>query len=263
MTKMEYANAIAELVNGRVIEVEKANGVQMVGIVPLDGGNIKPTIYVDSMYNDRKTVDEAAQIVKEVFMENANTKFNPDMIMDFDYAQSMLRARLYNKKTNAEVFESAEKYGFDDLIIVPYLEVEVDGKPAGIKVTKQLLEKWEASTNAVIRIAEKNSKQSVKWMLKTMAEMLGMIFDMPDDCPKMYVCTNEDKSFGAYGAIAYKEGIEKLFPNGYAVIPSSVHEVIIVEKDDDMVNAMPGMIDEVNAAYVADTETLGTHPYLF
>ena len=143
MTKREYADAVATIVNGETRDIEKTNGVKLIGIMPKGDMRIKPTVYIDEMYNDNLSVDEAAKRVEEMFVQHANAgqDFNPDDVTDFDKMRPLLRARLYNEKTAAEVFESAKLFGFNDLIIVPYLEFQFNGSDAGIKVTNNLLEK--------------------------------------------------------------------------------------------------------------------------
>ena len=52
---------------------------------------------------------------------------------DWETAKNYIRPRLYNKAINAEVSRSAEPYGFDDLVIVPCLEM---GIKEGIETVK-------------------------------------------------------------------------------------------------------------------------------
>ena len=47
------------------------------------------------------------------------------------------------------------------------------------------------------------------------------------------------------------------------VIPSSVHEVIVVKRDDVDAAEMANIIQEVNKDQVSERERLGTHPYIF
>jgi len=268
MTKREYAEAIAELVNGEVNEVEKANGVVMTAILPKGEMKMKPNMYIDTLYNDETPIEEAAETVKQAFEANSDQDFDPSEITDFTKARKYLRVRLYNKKTSAEVFISAARYGFDDLIIIPYLEFTMNGSMAAVKVTEQLLNAWDKTKEQVMRIARRNSLMLSGYEVKTMVEVMREIMgDMPpfmeQETPPMYVVTNANKSFGAYGVIALNITLKNMFPEGYAVLPSSIHEVIVIPKNTEKYDELKSMINEVNDTVVEDVDVLGYKPYFF
>ena len=243
----------------------------MIGISPKGDMKVKPQVYIDEMYDCGLTVDKAAECVEEAFVEHANAgqDFDPNDVTDFDKMRPLLRARLYNEKTAAEVFESAKLFGFDDLIIVPYLEFKFNGQDAGIKVNNSLLQKWGTDKETVLGIAKVNSEKYSDFFLKPMTSVLFDIMD--DDVPEelmdipvpMYVVSNKRKSFGAFGVIALADLIEEKFPDGYAVIPSSVHEVIIIPSDSTMYDTVKDMIGDVNTSQLKDEEVLGWKPYYF
>ena len=53
----------------------------------------------------------------------------------------------------------------------------------------------------------------------------------------------------------------EIYPNGYIVLPSSVHEVIVLPYSEDQ--AFNNMVNEVNESKVAAEEVLGHKAYLF
>ena len=77
----------------------------------------------------------------------------------------------------------------------------------------------------------------------------------------MYVLTNEKQTFGA-GAILYENMYEKLerIVGDFIVIPSSVHEVIIISSMFES-PYISKMIREVNSSVVRDDEVLSDRPY--
>lgn len=269
MTKFEYAKAIAAIVDGEVKEVDKANGIVKTGILKRVEGNIAPTIYIDDMYDDGISIEEAVAHVNKAFESNDvqgfmtnNKNESLDWVNDFDKVKSKLRARLYNKKTKAEVYRSAEAFGFDDLIIVPYI---VDVLPmtdglASIKVTRDLFNSWNVSEDTLFRTALYNCRQDV--VKQTMAEMLSSLMGsfMPDLGIPMYVITNTSKSYGAIGIISEIDNFTREFPNGFSVIPSSVHEVIVVEAG---MEGLADMIKDVNRTEVDEVDQLSDHEYNF
>lgn len=272
MDKAQYAAAVAQAVNGVVKQVNKPNGIVLTGVV-VGEGDIRPTIYVEDMYEKGVSVDDAAKQVMEMAEKAMVSAPGCDMnaIMVYDTIKDKLRLRLYNEKTECEVFTSAKKYGFDDLILIPY--VDLGSTSDGIlstKVTEALLKTWGVTKTKVISDAMKATKANVSYKVKsmrdTMIEMMGegaeMFFPEEPGVPQMLTVMSEDKAFGAIGAIVCKSELKKRFPNGYYIIPSSIHEVLAVPSDQDQ-DALDNMIDEVNRTQVLPEEVLGWKAYKF
>ena len=254
MTKKEYAEQIAKLVGGKVTETTKTNGIVFTGIViPNDLNNITPVIYIDGMYERNYSVEQAAEKVKEAYMENASIQVDISWLTDFEMVKPKLVARLYNAKTAAEVYISAEKYGFDDLIIIPY--VTVNGSMSA-KVTKALLDRWGMTENEVIYISIKNANH----VILSMSE-LAPVQDI-ENFP-MLVVTNEEKYLGAFSVIKAKEELAERFPGGYVVLPSSIHECIVVSLTDVDVDYCVKMVREVNRECVEPEDWLSDNIYIF
>jgi len=262
MTNMTFAKAVAEVIEGAVAkEFEKANGVVLTGIeVRSEDSNVATVIYIDKMIEEGLTVDEVAEKVSELAKEKAKPSIDTSVFTDKDFVTEHLRARLYNKATNAEVFRSAEKYGFADLIIVPYIENVIEN--GSVRINNSLLDGLGMTADEVLDIAEENSRQAVKvqTMAEIMAEMMGMELPMDDDAPQMHVVTNDTKTFGAYAIIPMLNYFKDKFPEGFAVLPSSVHEVIVVETNDP---TLDNMVQEVNDTQVQVEEQLSNHAYRF
>ena len=176
MTKREYAQEIANIVNGTVAEVAKTNGIVFTGISrKAEGSNVAPTVYIDTLYDEGRSVEEAAREVERILAENQKASMNLDYLQDFEQVKPLLSARLYNQATEADVKASAKKYGFEDLIIVPVINIDMDGTAGSIKVTKKMLEAWgKVTQKAVIEIALANSAKETEVM--SMFQMLcGMM----------------------------------------------------------------------------------------
>lgn len=271
MTKREYAEEIANIIGGEVTEVEKANGIIMTGILKrFEGSNISPTVYIDADYAEGKSIDEAAQRVSDIIEANKQANFDVNMLTDYSKAKPLLKARLYNKKTTAEVKRSARSYGFSDLIITPYIDLNDYMPGATTKITKQLIEHWGITERTVIDTAIKNTAGDIeiKSMREIMREMMGLEDEMfeamvPEDAG-MYVISNKRRMFGAIGAISVKEKLQEMFPQGYAILPSSVHEIIAIPLAEGSTEEdLSQMVHEVNTTQVAPEEVLSGHAYIF
>lgn len=277
MTKREYAEAIVAIIGGQVREVEKNNGVIFTGItITPEGKNIGATAYVDTYYDREIPVDVAAKEITDALTKaNMRAAFDINSIMDWVQVKGNLTVRLYNKATNAEVKRSAGQYGFDGLIIVPVIMVDIDGDAGGsIKVTSRMLDEWKKSPKQVIDIALRNTKGNyeIKGMTELLLDMRGvpesekemLRIMMGNEEEKIYVITNSSRNYGAIGAILAQEELKKRFPNGYVILPSSVHEVICVPISDEInERELTQLVQEVNGTKVSPEERLADRAFYF
>ncbi len=265
ITKRKYAEEIATKIGGEVREVEKNNRVVFTGIQRREEGtNISPVVYIDEFYDKITPIDEAAAKVDEILKANAQLSIDVNFILNFENVEPKLKAKLVNAKTSAEVFRSAANAGFDDLIIIPYIDAVADfGEGKGtVTVTNGMLERWNKTADEVINIALKNSASevSIKSMRKILIEMETPEIFLPPNDNQMIVISNTNKIYGAISVLFATERLREMFPNGYMILPSSIHEVIAIPLND---SDMDGMVQDVNAGEVAPEEQLGNKAYKF
>lgn len=276
MTKREYAEVIAKAIgeNTEVVIKSNANGVEITGIkVKIEGVNVAPTFYVDGYYEANVQVEEAARKLKELADKHiesikANGKMEMEWVLDYENVKDKLTARLYNEATDAEVFRSAKKYGFDDLIIVPYINVNVKGIDGAIKVTDKLLEQWGVTKTKVINQALKNSANEAR--IEDLDEMIARMEGRDIEevkvamgvmgTPRMVIINNDSLMFGAVAVIAKLDFLKEKYGSFY-VIPSSVHEVIVVPSDIIPESEINNMISAVNGEMISPEERLGSKAY--
>ena len=257
MTRKTYANKIAELVGGEVKEVSKPNGIVHTGIVVSANENgISPVIYIDEYYDANTPVSKAASLVQKASEEHKDIKIDISWVVNYEKVVPNLQARLYNESTKADVYLPAAVFGFKDLIIVPYILI---GKNAYAKVTKGLLKCWNISETEVISAAVNNSN----FRIFSMTDIIPFKTDSIDQ--SMYVVTNEEKEFGAFSIIKARQKLSEIFTKGYVALPSSVHEFIVIprQEDDDFYNACRAMVRYVNIEHVAPDEKLSDNIYIF
>ena len=90
---------------------------------------------------------------------------------------------------------------------------------------------------------------------------------MPENIEEeLFVLTNSIRNFGA-AAILYEhrlEGIGDYFKENYFVLPSSVHEVIMIpESKAARQNDLSAIVKEVNETQVQKEEVLSDHVYYY
>ena len=256
-----------------VVEKEVANGEKMTGIsikqVHDTVGIVRYINNVADEYGEADIEDGVKSLIAVYDQEKTGLNEIGDMaenVISFDWVKPRLSARLYNKTTSAEVFISAKNWGFDDLIIVPYVDVKTPGGASGsIKVTDRLLKLWGVDVEFLIHLAFDNmaNKLSIQSMDTFMAEKSGMPVEVFSYYPPMYIISNEDLMYGAVQVIVGKAVFRDRFPGGYYVVPSSIHECLIlpIDKGDADNMAINEIINFVNANEIAPEEILSDHFY--
>jgi len=82
----------------------------------------------------------------------------------------------------------------------------------------------------------------------------------------MYVLSNADKLNGAAAILDSKtmEDISEKLGGDFIVLPSSIHEVIVLPVNEDMDRqTLEAMVQDVNAGQVAPEERLSDHVYMY
>lgn len=270
MTKREYAEAIAkEIEGGEVREVNK-NGVIMTGIT-ITTTNIAPVIYIDNEYENNRTVKETIKMVKETIMANANVEFDMESIKDYEAIKDKVVVRLLPAAAEADVYVDAEQYGFGGLKLVPYINVVVNGNNGSIRITEQLLDEYGIDVDTLIQQGIRNIDYSIKSMRDTIKEIMmeeGMDDDMmefmlPPDDGLMWCVSNSSKMYGAAAIIPAIRELEAKFADGFIVIPSSVHEVLVIPKGMQTEEELTEIVQSINAGQVAPEDRLADTVYVF
>ena len=126
------------------------------------------------------------------------------------------------------------------------LSSDDDGR-ASILVTNQLLENMGVTPEQLHADAMENAPQikpvEIKGMSEVMAEMMGVeqaemmgIFPVAPEDEKIYVATVPDKVHGA-GVLAYQNFMDQAAERAggdFFILPSSIHEVLIVPDNGEM-----------------------------
>jgi len=151
-----------------------------------------------------------------------------------------------------------------DLAIYPILNIDEHGI---VKLTPAMLA-WDGLTEEeVMQAAKSNSKKdyTVRPMQEVIAEMTGM---PPEAMPPLdiVILSNTAAFYGAT-SIADQESLDKacqmLGSRNVIIIPSSLHEVLVVPADMANSKDISNMIREVNDTTVQEHDRLSDHPYIY
>lgn len=167
-------------------------------------------------------------------------------------------------KGNEEIRKDATPYGFEGLELTPIIDFGTDDGVNFVtaKIKKELLELWNMTESEVIEIGLNNLTYNITSLGELIGRMMGMEDDYPET-PDMYVVSNGSNYKGASSVIPATKELMERFPDGYMVLPSSIHEVIVVPKGTMDGETLNEMVIQVNAEVVAEEDRLSDDVYEF
>lgn len=258
----------------------KNNNIRLVGLTLIKNGNcIAPNLYLEPYYEEycvgESSIEEILNEIADFYLKaeaNASVPFDIQMMSE-DHIIGTLVSILNNEDFLKDIpyIEVNEDFA---LIFKYYLASAPDGGHGTITITDSLAESNALTTEKLLECALKNTPRllpvSFQSMHEVLSEMMGV--DLADlltqecDSIPMYVLSNTEKYMGA-SAILYPDTRKMLlekFDSDLVLIPSSIHEWIIVPFDEltDM-EELSAMVQEVNQSHVAPSEVLGERVYLF
>lgn len=282
-------NFLPEMYGGAGIalqEVTKNNDQRFTGLlIQTENSNVAPCIYLDqyyAQYQEGRDMDDILQAITDVRTANeAMDHFDADRIMDFEQARDKIICRLVNAETNGEYLSDKPHMQMDDLAVVYAVSLGIlEGGRMSAAITDNIMESYGITAEELHEAALQNLSESAiefKSMRDVMIEMMfpeGLSENDPraamlppeESMPNIYVLTNADKVDGAAAVLDEKtmEGIAEKLGGDYVVIPSSIHEVLILPADTGMDRReIERMIQEVNDGAVAPEERLSDHAYQY
>lgn len=267
----------------------KNNGTERTGIlIETPGINISPTIYLEEYYQSYrqgtaldKIVDQILGFYSEIKQEQS---WDYERILSYEGVKDRVVFKLINTVKNRKFLDSIPHIPFLDLAAVFYVLLEATEEgTAAMTVNKSHMEQWDVQTSDLWEDAARNSKRLLPAEFFTMSHALKEMLKENACCGEdvtaenllsenicvrdgMYVLSNKYRNYGA-ACIAYPhimEMIGGILKTDYYVLPSSVHEVVIVPCSGDIDTAeLDEMVKDINDTQVADEEVLSDHAYLY
>jgi len=132
-----------------------------------------------------------------------------------------------------------------------------------VAVTYPLLQQWTQQEDISISDLEAAAAEndSVGFTIRSMSDVLGFLHD--PELPEMYVVSNESGQFGAVAVLnnAVQKKLQDIFPGGYFVLLSSVHEILAIANDTSDVDQLAFMVRSINREQVSVDDRLSDHVF--
>lgn len=274
----EYLPSEYETAKVSIQEVIKSNDRMLSGLTVLrEGENFSPSVYLepfaDQVAHGRSLEDALREIAEIQITHHLHAPVNISTFMDYEAARPMLSMKLCDPETNRDYLKDKPYTSCGDLAVFYRIQVErTEDATASAVITNNLLENWGISKEQLHQdaVQAENERNPVRFysMEDLMAEMMGImepenLFEqtapLPLNFTPMYVLTNPDKIDGA--AVLARDGVPEklaeLVDANYFVLPSSIHELLIVPDNGNMqAKELADMVKEINRTQVSPEERL-------
>ncbi len=258
------------------ITVPKNNGVMREALsLRFDGEEYAAVLYLDALYTQFCKEDVSVHEFAETLL---STRFpapwrDYDLLTDFsdfNAVRDRVFLRLISTERNLEFLKHAPARPFMDLSLTccmilnesPYHTME---EATGcIRITNDFLTEWDIDEETLFTAARENTLRKERPSLVSMRQ----IFTLPSDAdvPEMYILSNHSKRYGAT-VMTYEGVMEKIaekLGGDFVLLPSCVHEMIVVSADEICCHAdILKMIREINAQEVDPEEVLSDSYYRY
>ena len=287
----DYLPAKFEESDVEVRQVLKNNDTVLDGLIIHDPDtNVAPTIYLNQFfeeYQNGRDLNDIIGDIADVYIANTVDKqMDVSIVTDFEKAKGNILPRLVNAEENQELLAQRPHMIMDDLAVTYHLEMgKSDNGNMSVAITNTILDMYGISQEELHDLAVANLEEKVPATFQGMSEvvkemMLPQIMSdldlskeaaldyieqmIPDGNEQMYVLSNDSRLHGAAAVLNEKamEDIAEKVGGDFFILPSSIHELLVVPKQDGMdYSSLEAMVQEVNATQVAPEEKLSDHVY--
>ena len=287
----DYLPAKFEESDVEVRQVLKNNDTVLDGLTIQDPDtNVAPTIYLNQFfeeYQNGRDLNDIIGDIADVYIANTVDKqMDVSIVTDFEKAKGNILPRLVNAEENQELLAQRPHMIMDDLAVTYHLEMgKSENGNMSVAITNTILDTYGISQEELHDLAVANLEEKMPAIFQGMSEvvkemMLPQIMSdldlskeaaldyieqmIPDGNEQMYVLSNDSRLHGAAAVLNEKamEDIAEKVGGDFFILPSSIHELLVVPKQDGMeLSDLEAMVQEVNATQVAPEEKLSDHVY--
>lgn len=264
--------------------VIKNNNVKRAGIAVMKNEeDIGPCVYLDEFYreyeSDGMRFDEIVDEVYRLIMKHKDDdalEFDISGFKKWETVRENVYAKLINAEQNKELLEEIPHRAFMDLAVVYYAVARDSAREdiGTILIYNGHMEMWGQEEENLYQTAMMNMRADGEadfTDIRTIVERITDISFTKEDSSNsrdtdMYVLTNDRKCFGAAEILDKKtmRMIADQIGDGFIVLPSSVHETIVLPpNDEEEYRRLADMVRAVNDTQVEAEERLSDHVYVY
>ena len=264
---------VKENITVQLYTAVKNNGIKKYGLTIMEKGiNISPTIYLEEYYQQFCDGDSVEEITEEILSLYQRIRFrhswDGSLVEEYAKVKEKIVYRLINRQANRELLEGVPHQNFLDLAVIyqVLLEVSFYGT-ASMLISDEHLKMWNVKEAEIFARAAWNTRRILPEDCQPLSEMAGgWGVEIPRGEDIFYVLTNRYRNFGA-ACLLYEGCLERIgekLGENYYVLPSSVHEVIILPESKSVSKRdLTALVREVNDTQVEEEEILSDRVYYY
>jgi len=258
-----------------ITEQRKNNNVIWDALSIKGDRNIVPLIYFEPYYQayaEGVKMDAILQKIADVYMESMKQvgEFSADRFQ-YEKIKNGIFVVVQNAEMNQELLEKVPHEIKDDLALLYRVNVELsNGEKGSVLIHNTHLESWGIDEKTLKEVAWNNMHNYYPPELSDMSNVLNSVgYDkIPEgvELIEMYALSNKEKQYGA----AYMFDTEVMskiaerIGGDIVVIPSSIHESILLKKQKDTdFDILRELVKEVNRTKLHPTEILSDEVYQY
>ena len=263
-------------------KIQKNNQLTLDGLTILEPGyNIAPTIYIEHFFERLESGASFIHVFQEIldmyFEYRPVEDIDTSLFCDFDYLHDKIAFKVINYEMNKELLSNIPHIQMEDLAIVFFaLMLSSELGNASMLIQNHQINQWGISLQQLYDLAFQNTPKLLPYQLTGLNKMIEIMKEelkdeFPDDMKfntisALYILTNKQRYHGA-ACMFYKDillDFSKEINSDFYIIPSSIHEVILVPIPSDMdPDDCNDLIKEVNRKLLWQEEYLSDHVYYF
>lgn len=263
----------------QVENIQKNNGLMLTGLTMGDQRwNVYPTIYLEDFYEKYEqgvSIEKIIDIIWKMYCQSAPTgNWDTSRFMEWGRAKDMICPKLINYSENRRLLETIPYRKFCDLAVVYYAVVDIsETGVASILIHNAHLDLWDKSETDLYELSLDNYRRIFSITSQNLGDIVLELMDCKDansfdkdTLVPMIVVTNKMKMNGA-AAILFTDKLREIadsLDSDLYILPSSVHEIIIIAADNMMtVEELKDTVCYVNRNELRQEEILSDNVYKF
>lgn len=269
---------------------EKNNNVKLTGLIIESDCNMSPTIYIDNFYKKYQKGTDINIILQEIAkirMEyDVTDDFDVTTVTDFNKCRKKIMPRLIGAEENSEILKVRPHIRIENLAVTFCIDLGENKEGLmSVPVQFELMETWNVTAEQLYEIALENLTKADIGVFIPMKEILfaGVLSELKEICDgdeeearrkldqmipdnNLWVLTNKRRVNGANMLLdrSVMEDVIKEVGTDFFILPSSIHECIILPADSGMDSQqLETMVCEVNETQVEKEERLSNSVYRY
>lgn len=253
---------------------------------------VSPVIYLEEYFQELMKGKDIMDIVTAI--SSIIECIHPDHrrcyteLQDYEWIKPKLRLKVINREKNRELLCEVPHKDILDLSVIPYIVLDHRGEMSCV-IRPTMVDMWKISLEELFGQAEENMNHMVPPSIQKMSDfMMEMILNtygdsgdierdellqtlkkessIPTTEKEMFIVSNKEKLNGAY-AVFYKDLLKNLAQSlnadGLFILPSSIHETLVVSGKGMNAADLKGMVQDVNRTTVSEGEYLSDNVYYY